>query len=608
MALSAQIQTHDIEILSDFENIEAHIRDQNLPDAILERHFETVAHYSKQRDTLLDHLDTIGNANNNRQLRRGTDETLQHLESLTPSQHVPLDPEHLPFRFPTGEARAPLETKADFQKRFPSDINAKTTVRRDSGKTNPKPNDNDLAATEDVQITPQIKALAQELEHQPLKIYKWVYNNIAFISSYGAVKGSALTLETKSGNAFDTASLLIALLRASGIHARYVYGTVEISAPKVINWLKVSDVDAAMELLSQIGIPHRGVRSGGTVKYIRMEHIWVDAWVDYRPSRGARHRKGDSWVPMDASFKQHTFHKGVKLEEAVPFDQQRLLAAIPAFEENQDWITGIDEQQIETLFDEYDAKLQTYVDNNQPDLSLADTIDSYAIIPINWPTLAAGLPYRRIVKGALFATLPDSLRYSLTIKFYNSVSAQRLDNPSLNHTISLPSVSNQRLGITYIPATTNDATALANYRASDSETLPAYLFNLKPVIKLEDTILATGTLMGMGQQQYLTIIINDPVYGMMPQKSIVTVGNEIVIGVNGNGIPSQLVEKRFAQVDSNTAAENLHQTALNFWMMHDLYDDLTAQIHKVRRVRLPSVGLFVSPLSVRYFFGRQRDL
>jgi hypothetical protein len=74
------------------------------------------------------------------------------------------------------------------------------------------------------------------------------------------------------------------------------------------------------------------------------------------------------------------------------------------------------------------------------------------------------------------------------------------------------------------------------------------------------------------------------------------VGNEIVIGVNGNGIARQIVEKRFAQVDSNTAA-------LNFRMKHDLYDDLTAQIHKVRRVRLPSVGLFASPKSVSYFFG-----
>ncbi|RKZ44148.1 MAG: hypothetical protein DRR00_28650, partial [Candidatus Parabeggiatoa sp. nov. 3] len=59
--------------------------------------------------------------------------------------------------------------------------------------------------------------------------------------------------------------------------------------------------------------------------------------------------------------------------------------------------------------------------------------------------------------------------------------------------------------------------------------------------------------------------------------------------------------------DPNTAAENLQQTALNFWMMHDFYDDLTAQVHQVRRVRLPSVGLFVSPLTVSYFYGIARN-
>ena len=108
---------------------------------------------------------------------------------------------------------------------------------------------------------------------------------------------------TKSGNAFDTASLLIALLRASKIPARYVYGTVEMPTEKVINWLKVKDANQALDLLSQSGIPNSAVVSAGAIKFIRMEHIWVDAWVDFYPSRAARHRKGDSWAPLDASFK-----------------------------------------------------------------------------------------------------------------------------------------------------------------------------------------------------------------------------------------------------------------------------------------------------------------
>ena len=52
--------------------------------------------------------------------------------------------------------------------------------------------------------------------------------------------------------------------------------------------------------------------------------------------------------------------------------QQAWLDAIPNIAENQDWITGIDEQQIETLFDEYDAQLQAYVDQNQPDIAFSD--------------------------------------------------------------------------------------------------------------------------------------------------------------------------------------------------------------------------------------------
>jgi transglutaminase-like putative cysteine protease len=43
-------------------------------------------------------------------------------------------------------------------------------------------------------------------------------------------------LQTKRGNAFDTAGLLIALLRASNILARYVYGTIQIPAEQVMNW------------------------------------------------------------------------------------------------------------------------------------------------------------------------------------------------------------------------------------------------------------------------------------------------------------------------------------------------------------------------------------
>ena len=45
------------------------------------------------------------------------------------------------------------------------------------------------------------------------------------------------TLDKKRGNAVDTASLLVALLRSANIPARYVYGTVEMPVDKAMNWV-----------------------------------------------------------------------------------------------------------------------------------------------------------------------------------------------------------------------------------------------------------------------------------------------------------------------------------------------------------------------------------
>ncbi|MCP4699273.1 MAG: hypothetical protein GY862_20860 [Gammaproteobacteria bacterium] len=60
-------------------------------------------------------------------------------------------------------------------------------------------------------------------------------------------------------------------------------------------------------------------------------------------------------------------------------------------------------------------------------------------------------------------------------------------------------------------------------------------------------------------------------------------------------------------MDPDTAEENLHQTALHFWMEHDLFDQLAAEVYGVYRQRMPSAGVFSAPLSVRYFFGIARS-
>jgi hypothetical protein len=122
----------------------------------------------------------------------------------------------------------------------------------------------DLTANEDVQISQEIKDLAAQLNHNPAKIYKWVYDNIEFVPTYGSIQGSAYTLETKRGNATDTSSLLIALLRTSGIPARYVSGTIDVPAEVAKDWVGgVNNLSAAGNLIGQGGVPSVIMTSGG---------------------------------------------------------------------------------------------------------------------------------------------------------------------------------------------------------------------------------------------------------------------------------------------------------------------------------------------------------
>jgi YD repeat-containing protein len=169
----------------------------------------------------------------------------------------------------------------------------------------PQPLPDDLNETLDARFTQAIQDQAAALDNDPLKIYNWVRNNIQFVPTYGSIYGAELCLNRKTGNAFDTASLLIALYRESSIPAHYVHGKIQVPIDQARNWLGVDTPDAALAALVSGKIPATFVTdSGGTVTAIQMEHIWVSAYVDYIPSRAEVVHQGDQYVVMDPSFKK----------------------------------------------------------------------------------------------------------------------------------------------------------------------------------------------------------------------------------------------------------------------------------------------------------------
>jgi len=575
------------------------LQDTTLPPAILARQHQAQQAYERAYQTVADNLAAIASAQTAAAQAAQIEASLNYLNPLLNVKgHTPFNPDEMAFRSPRGHSRVPLENAA---------LRALAPANLRSGDRRTAPNDAALAPTPDVQITEDIQALAASLDYNPVAIYNWVHDNIRYIPTYGSVQGSQLTLDNRAGNAFDTASLLIALLRTSGIHARYAYGTVRIPIDKVMNWVGgVTEPSDAIKIISLGYIPATSLTQGGVIKYVKMEHVWVEAWLDFYPSRGAVHRQGDSWVPIDASFKQYQFIEGLHPEREVPFPTDTLVNQLldsATFNADVGSVTGMNEQVVEDAVETYEAQLQAWFDMHKPDATVADMLDTAQIIPLKRPFFAGSLPYQLHEYGGAFNALPDNLRHRLTIRLYNSAQARALDNPSLTQTLGFAELGTLRLGLTYVPATQADADALAHFREELAvEGIPAYLFELQPVLTLEDTVLASGQALTMGTTQYYRLTITDP-HNTYTHNGQIVAGTEVAFVTNGNGLSPAAVDKRLDSVDWYTPAENLHQLGLHFWMEHDFFDHLAAQAYGVKVQRMPSVGAFTSPFSVTYQFG-----
>ncbi len=87
-----------------------------------------------------------------------------------------------------------------------------------------------LASTPDANTTdPFIQEEAAALNYDPTQIFNFQHTQVGYNSYTGSVRGARGTLWSSAGNALDVASLGVALMRASGIPAQYVSGTLSQS-------------------------------------------------------------------------------------------------------------------------------------------------------------------------------------------------------------------------------------------------------------------------------------------------------------------------------------------------------------------------------------------
>lgn len=175
-----------------------------------------------------------------------------------------------------------------------------TTVSGSDNPTSPGPDPNAVATVSfggaADPTDPYVVAQAAALNNDPAQIYAFVRDQIGFEVYHGSLRGARGTLWSKAGNSLDRASLLIALLGASGITAQYVEGTLPVEKTQQL-------------ILSMFTSPSRVTgcppKDAQLADPANDPQLLADAgdhfWVEY----------GSSSIPMDPSFPDNPIGQAV---------------------------------------------------------------------------------------------------------------------------------------------------------------------------------------------------------------------------------------------------------------------------------------------------------
>jgi len=641
----------DRKVRDQFAATEQKLRQANLPAEILERHTEAVRSYDAKHQELDAELTEAEDAHGrisdpwNFQDRAPDQTRLRHhlrkagelLDKYAPKPtHRPLDPHKLPSRPAEPRWKAPqtstrilptyarpgspwLAAQDELDPAYVTHVAATgdalvAQVLPKTSGLSAMPTAADLAPTEDVQITQEIRDLAVELNNDPVKIYEYVRNTIDFEPTWGSIKGSVLTLWEKSGNAFDTASLLIALCRAANIPARYVLGTIQVPAAQAQNWVGgVATAQIAATILASGGVP-----TAYNATHVTLEHVWVEAYVPFAHYRGIPlGQTGKTWIPLDPSFKQYTYTQGLDVPAIVGFDVEAFLQQAQAgatIDPATGSATNLNQAFIESETTRLRQLLQTHVETTLPNASIADITGGRTITKISLGLLPTSLPYRAVATTADAVALPNSLRHHVTITLLDEVGL----TPVATVTRSLPQVATQKITISYGPASAADRTTLESLASQQATSIPAYLLRLVPEIRIDETLVATGPSVGMGKDQAILVTLEGPNLLAEVLRHDRVAGDYSLVGLElGNSSGRQLIETRAKLLQTKVRLEQqpsvgamkeevigeiLHAISLAYWAELNLYVRVSGDLLRMVPQRLPSEGLNTSAAKITYAF------
>ncbi|HEY6872713.1 MAG TPA: RHS repeat-associated core domain-containing protein [Geobacteraceae bacterium] len=400
--------------------------------------------------------------------------------------------------------------------------------------------------------SPEITELARALRYDPKLIYDYVHNHIDYEPYFGSLKGATLTYLDGSGNDFDQASLMIALLQASGYTAQYVYGQMTIPArdtqntppQDLITWLGVDfNANAIGTVLASGGIPVTVyVDAQQNPVQAVVDRVWVKATinsVDYL---------------FDPAFKSYTYTSKIDLGSAMAYNQSDFLTtALSGATVGSDYIQNVNETNLKNKLTTYSNNLVNIVRSQYPNRDVNEIIGGRNIYQTNLTQYTTTLPFSPVVTYT-WDDVPSA--YTGTL---------RIQHVGIDYSFNIPDLSGKRLTVTYAGADNH------------------------PELRQDGTLIASGTATTPGSTYGLTVTIDHPyaadggTYADQTSTYNLKSGSTYAMVSDFGGVSDVLLQKRQQQVStylaqgmSNTSeavlGETLNLMGLN-WLRESLLTD-----------------------------------
>ncbi|MBL0038830.1 MAG: hypothetical protein IPP36_09895, partial [Nitrosomonadales bacterium] len=377
----------------------------------------------------------------------------------------------------------------------------------------------------------------------------------------------------------------------------------------------------------------------GQIKAIKLEHVWVEAYVDYIPSRGAVNNKPNTWIPMDASYKQYTYTQGMDIKGQIPLDAQALItqAQTGATVDPSGWVQNINGTAIQTALTTYQTQVQDYINAQKATATVGDVLGTKTIIPQNNSILMGTLPYTTIATGGKFTTLPTQVRHQFQYNLYASALDRATDTPIFSFQQSLPNIAGKKITLSFAPATQADTDLIAStlpkphadgtpILPSELPTsLPGYLIHLTAELRLDGQIVASGGTFTMGDELVASEGLFDPARGWdFADDTSPIAGEYIATHLDLQGISTaqlQSLKDRLASTQAKltsaqyagitkeeTSGDILYSAALSYFAANQAASQIAQRAAGIVEYRRPSFGNFLTSAKTSYWFGIPKNV